>query len=307
METVSEQKLLEKLRKKGKQMKKTAKVIVLFYVMISILISSAGKAENETATTEIPAGSVMPRHAPNMYVDWIADNEYDIISVDWYCERDALNTYWAVHNWDCGYAGFQNKDGNHVLLLSLWDLADGTQPEIEYVLDGQNGTFDGEGTGKQVFTNYAWKADTWYTMCIKMSISDDKTYYEQYIKEEGGEWLKTAVISYPVAGKWFYGSSMFQEDFAFNNLMRSCRLRNACARVSGTDNWELWNRCIISNSFFPTDDATWDHGVQLDIHFNCHWEICDSYVFVQSGGEGFETTANPLPADCTIGYSSTLP
>ena len=69
-----------------------------------------------------------------------------------------------------------------------------------------------------------------------MSISDDKTYYEQYIKEEGGEWLKTAVISYPVAGKWFYGSSMFQEDFTFNNLMRSCRLRNACARVSGTDN-----------------------------------------------------------------------
>lgn len=65
-----------------------------------------------------------------MYVDWVADNEYDAICVDWYCEEDAENTYWAVHNWNSGYAGFQNKDGKHVILLSLWDLDDGTKKVI---------------------------------------------------------------------------------------------------------------------------------------------------------------------------------
>ena len=116
-----------------------------------------------------------PRHAPNMYVEWTENNIYDAISVDWYCEIDAEGTYWAVHNWDTGYAGFQNLDGKHVILLSLWDLPGGIKPTIEYALNGQKGEFGHDGTGKQVFTEYEWECGKWYTMCIKMEIQSNKT------------------------------------------------------------------------------------------------------------------------------------
>ncbi len=248
-----------------------------------------------------------PRHAPNMYVDWITSNAYyDVVSVDWYCDKDATDTYWAVHNWDSGYAGFQNKDGKHVLLLSLWDI-DGKTPKIEYVLDGEHGSFGGEGTGKQVFTNYNWKVGKWYSMCIQISSDNNKSYYAQYIKEENGDWIKTAVISYPVRGDRFYSSSMFQEDFTFNNYMRSCRLRNACGRLYGTENWESWNTCRISNSFFPTDDATWENGVQNNVKFDCDWENYGDYVWVQSGGKGFSLNHKQIPVQCTINNSSIPP
>lgn len=256
---------------------------------------------------ETTKDSNSPRHAPNMYVDWITTNKYDVISVDWYCDEDAYNTYWAVHNWNNGYAGFQNKDGNHVLLLSLWDLDDGTNPTIEYVLDGQNGNFGGEGTGKQVFTNYDWQVGKWYSMCIQVNSDNNKSYYTQYIKEENGNWLKTAVISYPITGNKFHGSSMFQEDFTFNNLMRSCRLRNGCGRIYGTDDWESWNKCKISNSFFPTDDATWENGVQNNIDFNCDWENYSNYVWVQSGGEGFESNGKQIPVEYNLNNSPIPP
>ena len=259
----------------------------------------------DNRTVSYVAQSGTPRHAPNMYVDWITNNEYDVISVDWYCEEDADNTYWAVHNWDGGYAGFQTQEnGKHVLLMSLWDLEDGTSPKIEYVLDGKNGNFGGEGTGKQVFTNYDWKVGKWYSMCIQVSSDDSKSYYTQYVKEEGGEWLKTAVISYPVTGKSFYGSSVFQEDYAFNNLMRSCRLRNASGRISSTGEWESWNACRVSNSFFPTDEASWESGVQLNINFDCDFENYNDYVWVQSGGKGFESNGKQVPAEYTLNNSS---
>lgn len=35
--------------------------------------------------------------APNMYIDWDIKGSYDLIMVDWYCEKAAPNTYWAVH------------------------------------------------------------------------------------------------------------------------------------------------------------------------------------------------------------------
>lgn len=245
-----------------------------------------------------------PRHAPNVYVDWIAEREYDTISVDWYCEKDALNTYWAVHNWDGGYAGFMNSEGNHILLMSLWDLSDGNRPTIEYALDGKNGDFDGEGTGKQVYTNYNWQAETWYSMCIQVHSDHSKSYYTQYVKEEGGEWLKTAVISYPIAGNKLYGSSVFQEDFTFNNVMRSCRLKNAGGRVYETNSWEPWPRGIVSNSFFPTDEASWEDGVQFDVNFDCAWKNTDEYVWIQSGGEEFDSKEKVFPAEFKLKNSS---
>ena len=244
-----------------------------------------------------------PRHAPNMYVNWESNQSFDTIDVDWLCDQDAMNTYWAVHNWDNGYAGFQNKDGKHVLLLSLWDLPDGTSPQIEYVSDGQNGNFGGEGTGKQVFTNYNWEVGKWYSMRVQIDKADSKVVYSQWIKEENGEWIKTAAISYPNQEFRFNGVSMFQEDFTFNNKMRSCKMRNARGKIYGTNQWEFLSRCEITNSFFPTDEATWENGVLENITYNCDWDANNECVWVQSGGQGFSENGKSFPVNYVLSES----
>ena len=238
-----------------------------------------------------------PRHAPNMYIDWITNHIYDAISVDWYCEMDAPNTYWAVHNWDGGYAGFQNLEEKHIVIMSLWNLPNGISPTIEYALSGRSGDFGGEGTGKQVITDYEWEEDKWCSMCIEMKIESNKTVYTQYVKEENGDWVKTAAISYPIVRDAFVGSSVFQEDFGFNNLMRSCRLDNAGGRIQHSGLWETWNNCTISNSYFPTETATWEYGVEENVNFDCGWGE-SGYVWIRAGGEGFERKMLEIPAMC---------
>ena len=263
------------------------RILCVILVILSFLTSTA-YAINE------------PRHAPNMYINWVSNQSFDAVDVDWLCDHDATNTYWAVHNWSNGYAGFQNKDGKHVLLLSLWDLPDGTSPQIEYVSDGQNGNFGGEGTGKQVFTNYDWQVGKWYSMRVQIDKIDNKVIYSQWIKEENGDWLKTAAISYPNYDFRFNCVSMFQEDFTFNNKMRSCKMRNARGKIYGSDNWEFLSRCEITNSFFPTDEATWEKGVLENITYNCDWDANDEYVWVQSGGQGFADNGKTIPASYTL-------
>lgn len=236
-----------------------------------------------------------PRHAPNMYVNWSFRGDSDVLSVDWYCEDDGKNTYWAVHNWDGGYAGFQNKDGKHVLLMSLWDLGTIT-PTIEYARGGKKVEFGGEGAGKQVFTDFNWKKKTWYTMRIQYWTTGKKTYYAQWIREEGGDWEKTAVISYPVVRPAFRSNSMFQEDFVFNNVLRSCRLKNSYARLLQTDTWVSIERYKISNTYFPTDPPTWSN-VQWNIDFDVDWALSadKSYVWVSSGGGNFTSNQKTIP------------
>ena len=62
------------------------------------------------STTESPVfPSRLLRHAPNIYVQWLSENgEFDAVTIDWKCTEDAWSTYWAVHQWSYGYAGFQN-------------------------------------------------------------------------------------------------------------------------------------------------------------------------------------------------------
>jgi len=266
-------------------MKKTLRLL-----FITLLIALTAALPAQAASGE------MPRHAPNMYVNWTLKGSYDVMTVDWYCEKDAENTYWAVHNWDDGYAGFQNKDGAHVLLLSLWDRSDGTQPTVEYASDGTSGSFGGEGTGKHVFTNYDWKVGTWYTMRVETWSAGGKSYIGQWVREDGGAWKKTAVISYPGAGFSFTGDSMFQEDFTFNNLQRSCRLKNAYGRSKGTNTWDSWSQYQIENTYFPTTPPTWDN-VNWNVCYDCDWERASdgSYVRVQSGGGDFTVNGKTAP------------
>lgn len=257
--------------------------------------TSEQDAQNEQEKPEDVTESVDPstllRHAPNMYVQWLSDNyEFEAVTIDWKCTEDAVDTYWAVHNWSYGYAGFQNFWGQHVLLFSLWDLPDGTRPTIEFVLNGHSGNFGGEGEGKQVYTTYDWKVDTWYSMKVERLYENGKTYFTQFIREGNGEWLKTASISYPIEADLLIPTYVFQEDFGFNNYRRSCEVKNAGGLVADTNTWEIWTKCDITNSFFPNSEATWENGVMENISFDCDYKDKGESVWIQSGG--YDDTPN---------------
>ena len=249
--------------------------------------------------------SAVPRGAPGIYVDWYgtAEEGYDVMQVDWYCEDPEYNTYWAVFNWDRGYAGYQQRHDGRKLLMSLWNLDDGTRPRVEYVLDGENGDFDHEGSGAFVFTEYPWKEKTWYTMRVQRWVEEGKTYYAQWVREEGGEWLKCAVISYDGIGPRFHSNGMFQEDWEGNNLWRSCRLRNMYARIHGTEKWESWNKYQVNTAYIPLildhgryPGSEWDYAF-WNITFGVDWALGpqEDYVWVRNGGEGFTPKNRQVP------------
>lgn len=248
--------------------------------------------------------------APNMYVNWDYSGNYDLIMVDWYCEKSVSGTYWAVHNWSGGYAGFQCAEDKHNILLSIWNDGE-LLPEIEYVSamgDMKNLDFGGEGEGKHIFTNYPWEVGKWYTMCIGTKTMNGKTYYAQWIREENSdEWFLTAIISFPKPNRMLNSGSMFQEDFAFNgNEMRRCRLRNAYGRYAGTNNWCSWAKNKITNAYFPYKETTWD-DVQWNVTVNCNWGVGsnNSYVWVQSGGDTPDNGKKAPPITYTLTQSGT--
>lgn len=296
------------------------KKIIIYSILLFLLValsfsgvflwknlkSETANTTETTATTEpTTKENIFPsrllRHAPNMYVLWYSENsEFDAVTIDWKCTEDAWDTYWAVHNWSYGYAGFQNFLGQHILLFSLWDLPDGTKPTVEFALDGYHGDFGGEGEGKQVYTSYDWKVDTWYSMKIERHYENEKTYFTQFVKEENGEWIKTASVSYPVEAHRFEVTHVFQEDFAFNNRRRSCEVRNAGGLLADTDIWETWTECEITNSFFPTSDATWENGAMENISFDCDYKNKGDSIWIQSGGYDDTPTDKTYPAKETL-------
>lgn len=211
-----------------------------------------------------------------------------MIMVDWYCKTDAVGMYWAVHDWSGGYAGFQNKNGDHVLLLFLWEDGDSI-PEIEYVspwCDTSDFDFGNEGEGKHIFTNYAWETGKWYTMCIGTKTIYGKTFYAQWVREVDGEWILTCILSFPEADRKLDKGSMFQEDFSFTRSnVRKCRLRNAYGHNATSGAWKSWAENTITNSYFPYEEITWD-DCEWNVTCYCNWGYSSSgkYVWIQSGG-----------------------
>lgn len=239
------------------------------------------------------------RHAPNMYVEWVSTSDYegayDTFIIDWKCTETADGTYWAVHEWDEGYAGFQDRgDMCDVVLLSLWNLPDGTQPQVEYYSDDYDyGDFSHEGSGAYVFTPYDWEVDVWYSMKIEITYEENKTIFTQYVCKEGEDWLKTAALSYPTIVECTHPTHVFQEDYDFNDLSRSCMLRNAAGRFSETGEWDYWNEYIVSSSYYP-DDENPTEGV-WDVNFGCDYKTSDTTVEIFSGGRGNKPNGKEMP------------
>lgn len=279
-------------------------VIVLFalgYYGIGYLFDTSETSQSIDDEEILTENSSSIKQAPNMWVHWQDYSDeyhiYDAITTDWRCIDSADETYWAVHCWDFGYAGFQNDIyGNKVILLSLWDLEDGTKPMVEYYYSDYNyGTFDNEGCGSYIFTPYEWEVGVWYSMKVEITYDSDYTYFTQYVKQSESDepWKKTACLKYPAYYELNSTPSSFQEDYWPNNLKRSCEIKNAGGRIMSTSEWKKWDACEIVTSFYPDfpDPDNWLDNVSFD----CDYEVNDSTIKLITGGAEYEPNDKTYP------------
>ncbi|MCL1810408.1 MAG: DUF3472 domain-containing protein, partial [Clostridiales bacterium] len=245
------------------------KIIISIVLVLALLVS-------------FPAVPAFSYSAPAVYVDWNIGGTADVLSVDWRCTTDSVSTYWAVSQFDDGYAGFQTLgNGQHVIIMSLWNLNNNTtKPTVEYAKDNNGADFGGEGEGKKVITSYNWKVGTWYTMRIQLRREGGKSYYEQWVREGNGPWEITAVISYPVSNRTFRYVLAFQEDFWDSGPnKRSAEVKNAYARMINTGAWKSLNRYELSN-----------YGSALNR--NTYWALVSNGTAVSFAAGGNTTPAS---------------
>lgn len=232
--------------------------------------------------------------APYMVIgvmDWDTD-AHDIIEGQFKCVDLTPCTYYAMHNWynggdgftditeGSGYAGFQYKDGKTWTIMSVWDTDRG-RAAIEYApANAVAQPFSGEGNGIQILVPYEWKVGVWYTMRIEAITVGGKTHYVQWVRPEGGSWIKLAEISYSKPNLGFSWDCFFLEDWAGNGLLRSCQLRGYYARRKSDSRWDSLREYHVYSSdgrafyysYAQTDAAT---------------------VYIQSGGNSFPAADEP--------------
>lgn len=109
-----------------------------------------------------------------------SNDSYKMMIVNWKCDIDAADTYWAVSQFSkngtvLGYAGFKNDNGNHNIILSLWNI-NSNYPEVEYISPYgriNDLTFGSEGKrqthchGLSLADKYLVHDVHWYEKCCK--------------------------------------------------------------------------------------------------------------------------------------------
>lgn len=251
-------------------------------------------------------------YAKNIYIDWnLPESNYNMVIKSWYCGQNAPKTYWAVHQWYNGYAGFQNNIYNNniskkEIILAIWDDgANTTNVEYKSNLAESSINFNENGPGKHVITDISWQDAMWYKMAVgvKYDSIDNITYYAHWVTQEtSDDWTLYAVISLPGGNHTLNKSSVFQEDYGSNNLIRECRIRNAYGRSASTSNWQLWSQGTIK-SYDPNDNI-WNDTE------NCWCDIISSsdgkYILLRSG-DGAGDCMFPLAYNFNLQISGSFP
>jgi hypothetical protein len=221
--------------------------------------------------------------------------DYDIMINDWWPSTDPAGTYWAVHNWNqdshngAGYAGYQvHADGVHTVHFALWDpvvqTPDTDEAKAEYVAPGSKASrFGNEGTGVKVSTDYPWQVNHWYTMVVRTwqgqdAAGKDVTKYGQWVLDQStGEWLLTAVLTFPDTGLNFDWEAAFTEDYTGHaDQYRQSAIKAAYARDA--DGWHA-----LTQRTYRSTGATSNWYAQVD---PCEsWGTCpEDIAWTTTGG-----------------------
>ncbi len=288
-------------------MKKKLALLIATLLLLSLLPALVTAAEDAV-------------HAPRFDISFGHEYEpFDIYTIDWYCEEDAEETGWYAHNfvtqeidsdqaYSIGTTAFLTSGDEHYVEFRLGFLKEDAPGTVEYIYGG---SYYGQTPGrlnKFAISAYDWKVETWYTVRIQVRRDDDKTYYEQWIKEEDGDWVLLAVISLPQNNLALADPSASFLDRNLNNHRRVVRFRNAYGYHSNEETWVSFDRATLTNLYMsqpvPEGQAKIFKPNMENVNFNADFGVKKDYLWLEVGGG--DTTAKDfvLPAEVDLDQDS---
>ena len=187
---------------------------------------------------------------------------------------DPVGSYFMANGFGEGYFGMQvNSDTERRVLFSVWSPYKTDNPaeipEDELVLLNRKGegvtsqAFGGEGSGRQNFMQFAWKAGVAYKFLTHILPDPERSGYTRYtcwiFDPESSKWMLVASNSRPKTNKYYSHAHSFLENFnpSYGYVPRKVFFDNVWAKAAGGD-WTEVSSCKF------THDATASAGQRMD-------------------------------------------
>jgi hypothetical protein len=156
---------------------------------------------------------------------------------------DPTGTYYAVLQWQGGYAGIQRGGARYdrQLQFSLWDIAGAAKASVVNSGSSVCGPFGGEGNGIKCENTYPWVVGGTYQMSMVATAGSGYTDITVQFKDvSNGTTVNMGTIRQPNGPTSFTSVTSFVEDFIVNNPTcftipdRSAEFTNAQYLVGST-------------------------------------------------------------------------
>lgn len=240
-----------------------------------------------------PAGGladegILPRAARSVHLAWECPAA-DVFSLEVFAERTVPGSYFMVCGWQVGYLGLQElADGRRVVLLSVWDDAQGDDPaavpadrRVEVVSHGEGvriRRFGGEGTGGQAMMDFPWRTNVPYRFVVRARVEGERTRYAGWVRDEELDgWRHVVTFRTRTGGRAMTGLYSFVEDFRRDGRSAG-EERRACFRggwvreLSGS-----WRP--LTRARFTASGAEWEARDSIRAEVRQH----DTFVLATGG------------------------
>lgn len=149
-----------------------------------------------------------------------ADGFYNEVRVT----QSSVGTYYCVAGFSSGYFGLQEREGDKVIIFSVWDPGQQNDPNsvaaeqrVKLMYkdpEVKTGRFGNEGTGGQSFFEYAWKTNETYRFAVSAKVDAKRTTFGAYFFiNETQKWKHLVSFQTETGGKKLEGMYAFIEDF----------------------------------------------------------------------------------------------
>lgn len=173
-----------------------------------------------------------------------SSGKFDSFMIDFQGVKTQSSTFWALCNWQMdltefkkshekvtgggGQGGFQKTENGQSAVLSIWDLfyhENGKQKTLKAKLmypEGASRSFKGQGTGRNIISEFCWESDKWYRLVIKSwkDIETGNTFIGEWVKDiEAGRWQLISYFDTNLKDSFIIGAlSQFQENHDEKNF-----------------------------------------------------------------------------------------
>lgn len=232
---------------------------------------------------------------PNDSIEWF----YNEVTVP--LGNDPVGSYFVANGFNGGYFGIQvNSPTERRVLFSVWSPYKTDNPEEipanEQVLLNRKGdnvisqAFGHEGSGRQNFKIFPWKAGTTYKFLTQVLPDPERLTYTKFTcwiyDPDSSKWLLVASNSRPKTNTYYSGAYSFSENFIPANgyIVRKALFSNMWA-ITAAGEWKRVNQASFTCATTVSTSQRMDYKGGIE----------DNKFFLQNCGFFSDYTSSNLP------------